>query len=47
MLANVSPLAMRAQMASYKVPRRYLNVEELPRNTMGKVLKAEVKQLFS
>lgn len=38
---------MRAQMASYKVPRRYLNVEELPRNTMGKVLKAEVKQLFS
>ena len=38
---------MRAQMASYKVPRRYLNVEELPRNAMGKVLKAEVKQLFS
>ena len=38
---------MRTQMASYKVPRRYLNVEELPRNAMGKVLKAEVKQLFS
>jgi malonyl-CoA/methylmalonyl-CoA synthetase len=34
------------KMASYKKPRRYLLLEELPRNAMGKVVKNEVKKLF-
>jgi malonyl-CoA/methylmalonyl-CoA synthetase len=37
---------MRAQMATYKTPRKYLMVKELPRNAMGKVVKNEVKILF-
>ena len=37
---------LRARMASYKTPRRYLVVEELPRNAMGKVTKNDVKKLF-
>jgi acyl-coenzyme A synthetase/AMP-(fatty) acid ligase len=28
------------------VPRRYLRVEQLPRNAMGKVMKPEVRPLF-
>jgi malonyl-CoA/methylmalonyl-CoA synthetase len=34
------------RMASYKKPRKYLILEELPRNAMGKVVKNEVKKLF-
>lgn len=37
---------MREQMPSYKVPRRYKTVNELPRNAMGKVTKNELKKLF-
>jgi malonyl-CoA/methylmalonyl-CoA synthetase len=37
---------MRAQMPTYKTPRKYLMVKELPRNAMGKVVKNEVKTLF-
>lgn len=37
---------LRERMASYKVPRKYLVVKELPRNAMGKVTKNDVKQLF-
>ena len=37
---------MRTQMATYKTPRKYLLVKELPRNAMGKVVKNEVKTLF-
>ncbi len=37
---------MRGMMASYKTPRKYLIVNELPRNTMGKVTKNDVKELF-
>ncbi len=36
----------RERVASYKVPRQLLIVGELPRNTMGKVLKAELRRLF-
>lgn len=32
--------------AHYKKPRKYLFLNELPRNTMGKVVKNEVKKLF-
>ena len=34
------------KMAAYKKPRKYLCLEELPRNAMGKVVKNEVKKLF-
>ena len=34
------------KMASYKKPRKYLMVDELPRNAMGKVVKNDVKKLF-
>ncbi len=34
------------KMAAYKKPRKYLLLEELPRNAMGKVVKNEVKKLF-
>jgi malonyl-CoA/methylmalonyl-CoA synthetase len=37
---------VRSQMPAYKVPRNYAIVKELPRNTMGKVTKNEVKELF-
>lgn len=37
---------MRERMPSYKVPRRYKIVEELPRNAMGKVTKNDLKKLF-
>jgi malonyl-CoA/methylmalonyl-CoA synthetase len=34
------------KIASYKKPRKYLIVNDLPRNAMGKVVKNEVKKLF-
>ena len=37
---------LREKMAAYKTPRKYLLVEELPRNAMGKVTKNDVKKLF-
>ncbi len=36
----------RERLASYKVPSRFLLVDELPRNAMGKVIKPEVARLF-
>ena len=36
----------RERLAPYKVPRNSLVLEELPRNSMGKVLKQKVKSLF-
>jgi malonyl-CoA/methylmalonyl-CoA synthetase len=37
---------IREKMPSYKVPRKYKIVEELPRNAMGKVTKNDLKKLF-
>lgn len=37
---------MRERMPAYRVPRKYLVIRELPRNTMGKVTKNDVKKLF-
>jgi len=37
---------LRERMASYKTPRQYLVLDELPRNAMGKVTKNDVKKLF-
>ena len=38
---------IRGLMPAYKTPKKYVIVEELPRNAMGKVVKKEVKQLFN
>jgi len=37
---------LREKIASYKTPRKYLILSELPRNAMGKVTKNDVKNLF-
>ncbi|MEY3920887.1 MAG: hypothetical protein RL634_648 [Bacteroidota bacterium] len=37
---------IRERMPAYKTPKRYLVVEALPRNAMGKVVKNDVKKLF-
>lgn len=37
---------MKEMIAPYKRPRKYLIVNELPRNAMGKVVKMDVKKLF-
>ena len=37
----------KQHLSSYKVPRSFVVVDELPRNAMGKVVKADVKLLFS
>lgn len=37
---------LRERMAAYKTPKKYLLVDELPRNAMGKVTKNDVKKLF-
>jgi malonyl-CoA/methylmalonyl-CoA synthetase len=34
------------RIAPYKLPRRWLFVEDLPRNAMGKVVKTDVKGMF-
>jgi malonyl-CoA/methylmalonyl-CoA synthetase len=34
------------RIAPYKLPRRWIFVQELPRNSMGKVTKAAVKEMF-
>jgi malonyl-CoA/methylmalonyl-CoA synthetase len=33
-------------IASYKKPRRYLVMNDLPRNAMGKVVKNDIKKMF-
>lgn len=38
---------IRERMPAYKTPRKYLILEELPRNAMGKVVKNDLKKLFS
>jgi len=37
----------KEQLAAAKVPSRFAFVAELPRNTMGKVTKADVTKLFT
>ncbi len=40
-------VALRERLARYKVPRRVLFVEELPRNAMGKVQKAALRAAYA
>ena len=37
---------IRLKLPGYKVPRRYMIMEELPRNAMGKVTKKAIKETF-
>ena len=37
---------LRDKLPGYKIPRRYLIQEDLPRNVMGKVTKNELKKMF-
>ncbi|EAZ82665.1 acyl-CoA synthetase [Algoriphagus machipongonensis] len=37
---------IRERMPSYKTPRKYIFIPDLPRNVMGKVTKNELKKLF-
>jgi malonyl-CoA/methylmalonyl-CoA synthetase len=37
---------LKDSLAAYKLPRSLVSVPALPRNAMGKVLKAEVRKLF-
>jgi long-chain acyl-CoA synthetase len=47
--AEIDPRALEARcldaIARYKRPRRFRVVEELPRNSAGKVLKGELRRL--
>ncbi len=38
---------LKEKIPAYRIPRKFLVVNELPRNSMGKVPKNEVKKLFS
>ena len=38
---------IKDKIASYKTPRKYIILPELPRNAMGKVTKNEIKKLFN
>ncbi|KSV84157.1 AMP-binding protein [Sinorhizobium sp. GL28] len=37
----------KGRMANYKVPKDFIVIEELPRNTMGKVLKTELRAMLT
>ena len=39
--------SLQARLARYKVPKRVLLIEELPRNAMGKVQKGELRKAFA
>jgi malonyl-CoA/methylmalonyl-CoA synthetase len=38
---------LRTRLAAYKIPKRVLFVEELPRNAMGKVQKSELRRRYA
>ncbi len=38
---------LRERIAGYKIPRRWIRVDELPRNVTGKVLKGELRRRFA
>lgn len=40
-------LWLKEKLPGYKIPRRYLVLEDLPQNAMGKVIKKELKELFN
>jgi long-chain acyl-CoA synthetase len=38
---------LSAHVAHYKIPRRFIMIEELPRNATGKVLKKEIRKMYA
>ena len=40
------PTALEARLAKFKQPKRVLFVDELPRNTMGKVQKNVLRETY-
>ena len=48
---NTTPEELKAylkqRLASYKVPKQYIIVNELPKNSTGKILKREIRRRFS
>ena len=38
---------LKERIPAYKIPRKFIQLEELPRNAMGKVTKNELKKLFT
>ena len=39
--------ALKQELAGYKVPKQVFFADELPRNSMGKVQKSVLRELFS
>ena len=39
-------VALKTQLAGYKVPKRVFVVDDLPRNAMGKVKKADLRRRY-
>jgi malonyl-CoA/methylmalonyl-CoA synthetase len=37
---------LKGQIPAYRLPRKWLSLDEIPRNTLGKVTKNELKKLF-
>ena len=37
---------LKEQLPAYKIPKRFIIQEDLPRNVMGKVTKMELKKIF-
>jgi malonyl-CoA/methylmalonyl-CoA synthetase len=50
-VGSVEPEAVRAglrdRLAAFKIPKRVLVLEDLPRNAMGKVQKAELRRVHA
>jgi malonyl-CoA/methylmalonyl-CoA synthetase len=44
---TASIAAVKSRLAAYKAPKRIVTVEAIPRNTMGKFLKARLREEFS
>jgi long-chain acyl-CoA synthetase len=38
---------LKSRLESFKVPKEYTTVDVLPKNNAGKVLKREIKKLYS
>jgi malonyl-CoA/methylmalonyl-CoA synthetase len=39
--------ALRVGLAKFKLPKRIIAIDELPRNAMGKVQKSELRRRFA
>ena len=44
---DVIKIWLKSKLPGYKIPRKYIKLEELPRNVMGKVTKKKLVTLFN